>query len=361
MVAVTKTAIEMDPPRHAMGWGERNDLPHHRLMKERREAERSAEFGCYREIKQLIEARSFTDLPMVKFIKEQFTFDAGWDCDVADRLLYGRPATVDQNPIGTCVGAGAGSAVGSKITTEIIIEGDAENPLGTEVNPSGKNIQLPHCAIPVIDYHYGCGKMNRYWDKDDQRFTRSNVRLGDGSYCSAQIWALQFCGILPADQLKVSGLVVPQTQNVRRYAGNGDNFLNDHLPIALNYRMENSAQVKSADDLLSVIGELFQPCMICSNWGFAPSQYIEGLGWIYKHSGSWSHNMSLVAVIQFKGNWYVKVRNQWGPNAHKDGWYFLIPLELFSSWVRYAECQSIGELKLLPSTSVGDFVFQTAA
>jgi len=144
---------------------------------------------------------------------------------------------------------------------------------------------------------------------------------------------------------------------VRSWGCNRNNELNDHLEFGKKHLMQNTTRVRSADDLQNVVCALKQPCMICSGWAFAPDYYEDGLGWVYKKRGSWAHNMSIVAVVLFKNKWYVKVRNQWGPQAHKDGWHFWISLDLADSWMRQAECQSIGELSLFPSVSVPDFPF----
>lgn len=349
------TTIEKDPLNNgcSFGWGEDTDPIHHRLYKERIEAEKCENEGVYSEIRSLVLAKG-EESPIEKLLREQMPYDDGWDFDFVDKLLWKLVPYVNQNPIGSCVGAGAASAVASKSASEILVEGDSENPYGMEINSEGKNTSLPQCAIPCVDYHYGAGKMKPWWNGEQFNGSRS---LGDGSYCSAQIWALKTCGVLPCNEVKDSGLVFPQTGSIRRHAGNGNDFLNKHLEIGQKHLMKDSTRVNSADDLKEVITILKQPCMICSGWGFGPAEQVDGLGWVYRRSGSWPHNMSIVACVLWKGTWYVKVRNQWGRGAHKDGWHFWITLDLFASWVRGAECQSIGELDLYPSSSVLQFPF----
>lgn len=344
------TSRDPSPPLGGnCGWGEDTDPIHHKLFKERIATEVNCDDGVYTPTRELVLAKG-EETPMEKLVRAAMPYDDGWDLDYVDRLLYGGPAYVDQDGVGSCVGAGGVSAVASKAATEIMLEGDPENPFGMIVQQYQTERMS---AVPNVDFSYGCGKMKQYYR--DGKFTTER-RLGDGSYCAAQIWAFSTCGILPCSEVLDDG-VFPQTKRIQSNAGNQNQFLNRHLSIGQKYLMENTVRVTSADDLKEVITVLKQPCMICSGWAFTPRQEKPGLGWVYKKQGSWSHNMTLVACVLFKGNWYVKVRNQWGANAHKDGWHFWIPLELFAQWVRSAECQSIGELKLIPANSIPNFPF----
>ena len=349
-----QTPLERNPPLGGnCGWGEDTDPAHHRLFKERLAAEANEDAGLYSTLPHMVQAKG-PESPMEKLVKESMPYDDGFDMDIVDKLLYGGPAYVDQNGVGSCVGAGAASAVASKASVELLLEGDAENPFGMTVVQYDSDHQ--NCAVPCVDYAYGSGKMQRYWSDDQQKFTRSNVRMGDGSYCAAQIWALKTTGVLPCFAVQdASNYVFPQTKNIRPHAGNGDDFLNRHLSVGLQHRMNDSIRIRSADDLKEAITVLKQPCMICSSWGFRAQRRVDGLGAVYARSGSWAHNMTLVACVSLRGDWYVKVRNQWGSVAHTDGWHFWITLEHFDAWVRNAECQTIGELSLVPSKSFPDF------
>lgn len=347
------TAIETNPPMGGnTGWGEPEDPVHHKFFKERMASDANAEAGVYSEPRALMLAQG-PPSPMEQLARSAMPYDDGWDCDYVDKLLYGGPAYVYQASVGSCVGASGASAAASKIATEIMLEGDAENPFGMEVMQFESRAQS--CAAPLVDYSYGCGKMKSYWN--GSKFT-SERNLGDGSYCAVQTWAFQTCGLVPCYAVKDSGLVFPQTKSIRSNAGNQNQFLNRHLDIGLMHLMENTIRVQSADDIKHAIVDLKQPCMIASGKGFGPKEEIPGLGWLYDFRGSWAHQMCIPAFVKIKGNWYVKVRNQWGPEAHKDGWHFWISVETFDQWIRSAECQSIGELSLVPSKSIPSFPFQ---
>jgi hypothetical protein len=119
--------------------------------------------------------------------------------------------------------------------------------------------------------------------------------------------------------------------------------------------MKNSVTVKTADDAKNTLCVLKQPCHICSSWGFKPvtGRPDDKYGVvIHRRSGSWAHNMTVYGVISIKGTWFVVIKNSWGATAHPDPGAglprgcFVIPLDLFASWIRQAECMSIGELQL---------------
>lgn len=346
------TQIELNPPDGGNGgWGFETDTLDQKTLAEQRAAGDNEDAGLYSTVGALVTAKGEPS-PMENAIIEAMPYEAGWDCDYADQIMYGGVPYVDQNPVGSCVGAGAGSAVASKVSTEILLEGDPENPFASSVANHVNNAD--RSAVPLIDYHYGCGKMLDWWD--GERFTTSR-RLGDGSFCSSQIKALKIMGVLPCSKVIDKGYEFPQSQDIRANAGNQNQFLNRHLAAGQAHLMGDSVRVRSADDLKEVLTVLKQPCMICSGWGFRSDRQVDGLGWVSKHSGSWAHNMSLVAYVTVGGNEYVKVRNQWGPNAHKDGWSFWVTVETFAKWIKQAECQSIGELTLIPSEHTPSFPF----
>lgn len=346
------TPIEMQFSGKQFGWGESQDPLIHRYYKERLEAEKNEEEGLYSDIPELVIAKG-EETPMESLVRSKMPFDDGWDFDVVDRLLFGHVPYVNQNPVGSCVGAGSASVVASKSAQEILIEGDPENPLGLSVDASGRNTSLEDCGIPFVGYHYGCGKTKSRWN--GERFTGRGT-CSDGSYCSAQIWALKTTGVIACSEVK-DFRKGPQSDDVRSWGCNKRGELNNHLEFGLKHLMKNTTRVRSGDDLASAVCVLKQPCMVCSGWAFAPDHYVDGLGWVYKKRGSWAHNMSIVAVVEYKAQWYVKVRNQWGANAHKDGWHFWIELELADKWMKQAECQSIGELSLFPAESIPDFPY----
>lgn len=349
-----RTPLEKNPPLAGnCGWGNHKDSGYVKMYREQRQVEISEDRGCYQQLNRLIAAKNerMTEeqSAMERLLEadmKELGFDGGFDLDVIARRIFKKEVRADQDGVGTCVGSGGGVAVGIRSGYEVLVRGDSETPLGMDVDDYTTNKNL---VVPCIDYHYGCGKMRSYWDEDDQRFTRSNVRMGDGSYCAAQIWAFQNCGVIACSEVTGSNYVYPQTKSVRSNAGNGGDFLNDHVKFGLKHRMGPSTRIRDTDDLWEAITVLKQPCMICSNWGFGPSRDIGGpIGWVYKRQGSWSHNMTLSAAVKYKGNRYFKDLNQWGPNAHRNGWHFWIDDDTMNAWLKQAECQTIGDIDFMP-------------
>lgn len=333
--------MELAENKYPMGWGVEGDPINHRLMKERQLAEDLDPF--FSNIADLVSFKG-EETEMERLCRSKFEFDDGWCFNVTDRLLYGKDIIHNQGSVGSCVGAGGGIALASKAAQEILNEGDPEEPYGWfDTHP-----------MPFTGYHYGAGRCKNLWDGEE--FRGSNNR-GDGSYCSVQIWAYKTTGILPCRG--VADQPFPQSTNIRSWGNNKNNLLNKYLSEGQKYLMKNSVTVKSADDLLDTITVLKQPCHICSGWGFAPKGFDDKYGiMVYKRSGSWAHNMTVWGCIKIKGTWFVVIKNSWGANAHKEVGRgiplscFVIPLDLFSSWIRQAECMSIGELHL-PKENLG--------
>lgn len=145
----------------------------------------------------------------------------------------------------------------------------------------------------------------------------------------------------------------PQSTSLYRKWGNSNQLLEQFKDQAVKYPLIESDKVTGADYLKTSIGTHFKPANICSNWGFAPDykhptwKLANGESvWIYKRSGSWAHNMSVIGMVLVNGKWFVIIENSWGMDAHKNGSWFAIPAELFDSWIRSAECMTVGEIDM---------------
>jgi hypothetical protein len=338
-------SINFNKNKYSMGWGEPGDSISHRLIKERYNQETVS--YCFCSIND-IEVKSN---PMEELCRSMFKFDDGWCFNSSETLLYGSPLIHNQGNVGSCVGAGGGLALAAKASQEILNEGDPEEPYGTVA--SGNNFNH---AMPFTGYHYGCGRCKRIYNEASDNFNGTLRDNNDGSYCSVQIWAYRTCGILPNNLLKIKSSPFPQSEDVRSWGNNKNNELNNHLDIGRKFLMENSVIVKSSDDIIHVVTNLKQPCHICSGWGFAPDKTDSKYGiLLHKKSGSWAHNMTIYGVIKIKDNWFVVVKNSWGEQAHPEAGRdipkgcFVITIDLFSRWIKEAECMSIGELNLKES------------
>lgn len=272
---------------------------------------------------------------MEKLIRSKFKFDKGWDFRVAEQMLYKALLTFFQN-IGNCVGASHAMLIAARIAHEVFAVGDAEDPLGQA-----------NLAIPFVPYSYGVG-----------RLVGGMLGPGDGSYCGAQIEGTMKYGFLPCfipglEKYAGSGSDgLPQgTASAGRLFGKSKNEIEKWTDKAAEFKLLEAPKCTSADDLIIGVTEKYIPYQICSGQGFAFSHKDKNGINVYIPSGRWSHSMQIVAVFMINGQWYVTVRNQWGPNAHKDGMTFDITIETFAKWVRSAECIGIGSIQGLPSNT----------
>jgi hypothetical protein len=279
---------------------------------------------------------------MINLVKEKMPYDDGFDLDFTDRLLYGVPARVNQSNVGSCVGASAGRAGAACIGIEILIEGDAEKPFALFVDDDGANVGNANHAVPFIGYHYGCGKTKDKWN--GSRFTGTGW-CSDGSFASAQSWALVECGYLPCGEVKGSPGPYPQSSDVRSWGCNRRGELNDHLEIAQQYRVKDCPRIRDADSLWEWITVAKRPACIASSWAFQPREQVDGLGWVYTRRGQWMHQMTYVAGVEYRGRRYFKLDNQWR-RAHKGKWYMWVPYEVTDAHCKAGECFGIGEITL---------------
>lgn len=243
----------------------------------------------------------------------------------------------DNIGVHNCVASGAMRVVTYRSLAEILIFGDAEVFLGYQLEGIDS-------IAPFAPYHYGCGRK------------RGGLRRGDGSFCGAQIEAFQKDGILPCSAKGLQQIVgtresdYPEPQNASLYRSFGSwNYLDQLRPEAIKITLVESEMLgrRDVDRAKTALVDELKPMMICSSWGFAPQYKHKDGFWVYRRSGSWAHNMSITGFrLASDGNWFVEVTNSWGPDAHRDGEYFYIPIEVFESWLGQANCATIGEIDM---------------
>lgn len=245
--------------------------------------------------------------------------------------------------IGSCVASGGMRVCTIRSLWEIVVLGQPEETLGN--NWTGVD-NINHFA----PYSYRAGRR------------LGGLNGGDGSFCGAHIKGLMEYGFLPCSTAGLASDAFPEPQSASLYRkwGNSNQLLEQFAPEGKKFDLLESERITSPEDLKEVTVVHFKPCMVCSDWAFKPDyQHRELLDeegrplWIYTRdrSNSWPHNMSLVAAIECNGKWFVIVFNSWGPNAHRNGHYFVVPLELVGDWIRDgAEIRTIGDLALRDST-----------
>ncbi len=267
--------------------------------------------------------------------QKERSIDAGIDLTVLLDILFGRDVLWRRQLIGSCVASGGMRACTHRSCWEVVILGEPEETLGPRFS-GAENIS--HFA----PYSYRAGRRI------------GGLNGGDGSFCGAHIEGLMQYGYLAcdADGLESDAYPEPQSMSTYRRWGNSDQLLERFAPQGKRFDLLESERVTSADQFKSAVCEHFKPAMVCSNWAFRPRQQhsqwkINGEPvWIYDRDrgNSWAHNMTLIACVQAYDEWWVKVMNSWGSNAHKNGDSFWIPLELVDTWLRSAEVRTIGDL-----------------
>lgn len=271
--------------------------------------------------------------------EEELSYTEGSvDLRLVSKLLFGELYKWLAQIIGSCVESGGNRAWTFDQLWQILIGIDPEEPLG--------KMRL---GVDTVSHYgpfsYGDGRK------------RGGMRGGDGSYCSVQVESYQKTGVLDCNTPALHAITgtdtkdFPEPQDARLYREFGDwKHLEDLRKYADN-RLLEAVEVTDAQQSVQLLRE-FKPHMICSNWGFAPSGEKIGPWHIYKRSGSWAHNMTIIGVIVINGKLYIIVLNSWGPEAHRNGEIFIIPIELYAQWLRSASCIALGDIDLPKSRPV---------
>jgi hypothetical protein len=322
-----------------MGWGDDpNDTLEAKLLAERKRLEAMQEAAPMRFDTTLAKAANQAILDRVKKAQEADGIEDGFDPMYLYQIVFGQQPRWLAQIIGSCVASGGMRATTLRTLVEVVLLGEPEETLGGFM--AGRD-NLNHFA----PYSYRAGRKI------------GGLNRGDGSFCEAHIQGMMQYGFLPCDTDGLDSDVFPEPQSASDYRrwGNSDSLLNEFAPAAQKFDLITSSTIKSADDWIAASKDRFETAMICSNWAFAPAQQhptwklADGKPvWIYRRNPrtSWAHNMTLCGYISHGGKWYVKVLNSWHESSHKNGFWFVIPIEEFSTWIRQAQSQTIGDLAL---------------
>jgi len=256
----------------------------------------------------------------------KFEFDSGFDFYEAVNRVFGQQIPPGPQSVGNCVPYGSCLSICDRYAVEILEYGESEE-----------------FWLPFVPYSYGAGRV--YVGKVNWS--------SDGSLGAWQIEADMRHGILPTD---TDGLPRKDSYDMQSTKAVNDEWkrqqgtLDKWKPKAIMYSVGSSTVIKSFEDCKIAICDKKQSVTIASNWGFAPTGNKDGMV-IHKRSGSWAHQMHVRGVFNVNGNWYVHIGNQWGVTYHPSigrklplgG--FVIPAELFDTWVKDSECYSRGSIK----------------
>jgi hypothetical protein len=275
-------------------------------------------------------------LAETKEIQKRNGIDHGFCFLFLCEAIFGQQLQWLEQLIGSCVASGAMRTASYRMLAEVFLLNDPE------ILP-GVDIEGTDAFAPFAPYSYRAGRK------------RGGINSGDGSYCSVHIEGQMEDGILFCNSgVQSDRYPEPQSTSLYRKWGNSDSLLNEWKSKAQVVKQLETEEVTDTGSIKELITEHYKPLNICSSWGFGPShehptwRLANGDPvWIYKRSGSWAHNMSVVGCVQVSGDWFVVIENSWGMRAHKNGQYFVVPLDtVMASWIRQASCFSVGEIDL---------------
>jgi len=328
-------------PPGKMGWGEDTDTDESRLVREQRAFE--ALSNAYPDRINTATEPDYNEnhFNIVKKLMQEDGIDNGFSANHVEKAVFDNYLLWLEQLIGSCVGSGGGRVVTQRTLIEVFLLNEPEEILGTKLIGTNN-------VCPFIPFSYRAGRKI------------GGINRGDGSFCGAHIEGLMKYGSLPCSTPGIVSDAFPEPQNTSTYRnmGNSDELLTKFGPEAKVFLMEDTIKITDGDQGKDALTKFFQPAMICSNWAFEPDykhaswKFADGTPvYIYKRNTrtSWAHNMSIVAVVEAYGKWWVFVKNSWGMKAHKSGDFFVIPFDLYGSWCRVAEQSSIGNLRLRPS------------
>lgn len=277
---------------------------------------------------------------MKKYLEFQKTFgiDEGFDAYLYLQMILGKVPKWVQQYIGSCVASGGMRAVTMKSIIEVTLLGDPEETLG-------KSFEGADNINSFAPYNYRAGR----------KIAGING-FSDGSICGPHIQGFMSYGLLTCDAQGLESDAFPEPRSERAYRewGANDTLLNKFAEQGKVLDLLTSAEIKTGDDWLEA-NKRFETAMICSQWAFEPDyqhpqwKLPDGTPvWIYKRNRrtSWAHNMTVCGLIKAFGRLWVRILNSWPEQSHKNGFWFIIPLELYVEWLRQASCQTIGDLVL---------------
>lgn len=321
-----------------MGWGLPMDSIVTTTNREKKEYEALA--NAHPQLVQGREPRPIYERWMKK-VKDLMAADGiedGFSCRYIEKAVLGDFIPWKAQIIGSCVASGNMRAITRRCMIESFILNEPEEIFGTShVGPNN--------FAPFAPYSYGYGRM------------LGGMSRGDGSYCSVHIRGQQEGGILLCSTPGLKSDTFPEPQNAALYRqwGSSRSLIQQYSDTAKKIKLLESEKITSAGQGKEVCTLGLKPFMVCSSWAFTPD-YVHPK-WkladgspvvIYKRDmrTSWAHNMTIDGFILFEGKWYVLVDNSWGPNAHKNGSFFIIPIELYDDWCRVAEQMSTGDVDM---------------
>ena len=333
--------IENGTPLGPMGWGIENEPVEKWLTMERRAYEQIAAVAPKYLMRAEPKEPNKKILSDIQSLQKQNGIDAGFCFLFLAAIVHKQFIPWLAQLIGSCVASGDVRTTTYRMMTEVYLLNDPESLPGEDL--SGRKGM---CFFAPFNYRAG-------------RREAGINGFSDGSLCLPHIKGKMKYGHLPCSTPGLNSDAFPEPQDTSTYKewGAKNTLMDQFASEASRYALLNSEKVTDTSDATFLMTELFQPFNICSSWSFVPdyehlSWDITGKRvWIYKRGRQpWHHNMSVVGIVEVGGKWFVIIENSWG-NAHKNGTFFVITIELFGEWLKSAQCQSVGEIDLSDNES----------
>lgn len=291
------------------------------------------ELVCRHDAKKV---RNDTLFETVIDIQQANGIDGGFCFLFLAEAIFGQQLPWLAQIVGSCVASGGMRTVSYRMLAEVFLLNDPEELPGIDIEGTD-------AFAPFAPYSYRAGRK------------RGGLNSGDGSFCSVHIEGQMQDGILFCNSgVQSDAYPEPQSASLYRKWGNSNSLLDEWRPKASAVKQTETEEVEDIDTIKELLVTHHKPLNICSMWGFAPSH--NHPTWklangdpvvIYKRSGQWAHNMSVVGCVDVDGDWFVIIENSWGMRAHKNGAWFAVPLDtVMKSWISQASCFSVGEIDL---------------
>jgi len=270
-------------------------------------------------------------------IQEANGIDRGFCFLYLSEAVFGHQLPWLAQLIGSCVASGDMRTTSYRMLAEVFVLNDPESLPGIDIDG------LDSLAF-FAPYSYRAGRKEAGINGNS-----------DGSLCLPHIKGKMKYGHLPCSTpgLRSDRFPEPQNQNTYRAWGANNDLLDEFSAFGKKFVLLESEPIKTPSDAKAVIIDGLKPCNICSMWSFEPDYqhptWKDDAGepvWIWRRgSQPWAHNMSVIGYVLVSDKWFVIIENSWG-KYHKGRTWFAIPESLFESWLKQAECQSVGEMDL---------------
>lgn len=319
-----------------MGWGIPNEPVQKWLTAEKQTLDNIASVAPQRLMRNDPKPRNQELMDKVYKIQEANGIEKGFCFIYLPQAIFGTQFDWLAQLIGSCVASGDMRTTAYRMLAEVFILNDPETLPGIDIEGTDS-------LAFFAPFSYRAGR----------KIAGINGN-SDGSLCLPHIKGKMQYGHLPCSTLNLQSdrFPEPQSESLYRRWGANDTLLNQFAPAAAKFTLLESEPVKSASTAATLLDDHLKPMNICSMYGFAPDYqhptWKDENGnpvWIWKRSGQWAHNMSVVGHVWVNGKEYIIIENSWA-NYHKGRKWFAIPADLFNSWLRDAECQSVGEINM---------------